>query len=498
MKVSIVGLDGLYFSILKSFCNSGYLPFIKSMLNKSVIGELISTLPPYTPPAWTSIASGVYPDKHRIFGFLRVTKAMNSFNIKLNTAYNVHFPRIWEILAMQRRSSVIVNVPLIYPFRAMVSKSYTIIIPGWDSPIKKIYPSNLQHKFHNALLQPYEWWDFIRYADERAYIRAVEQALQARVETILELVDSINWNLLFIIFSETDWIMHRFVNIHLNYNLKLFSGILRILDHAIRHIRNPSDLTIICSDHGFKLYRGRFYVNELLYKYGYLKYHITRLQSSSTTQNSTSNKNSLLSSFISHGYPIVRVLARSLPERVLRKVFRKLAGLFKFKIVIDPKYTIAFAPEYGSVYVRRGFLSYVKRILEDNTNYMHVLQVSDVYRSWNNNFPDIILMPKNNIWPTAGVSGFSISGSLLDLIPHPDHAMHGVFIASGDDILPGNINRVYCVDITPTVLAYMGLLIPKRVDGKVIDNIVYNKHPPIFRDIYSKWLIIRKINKLNK
>ena len=68
-KVAFLGLDGLDYELLNLALDRSLMPFLKSILYKSVRTR-IWCYPPYTPPMWTSIRTGVNPEKHSITDFL--------------------------------------------------------------------------------------------------------------------------------------------------------------------------------------------------------------------------------------------------------------------------------------------------------------------------------------------------------------------------------------------------------------------------------------------
>ena len=68
-KVLLLGIDGITYNVLDPAFEAGHMPNYKALLDRSASGYLTSTVPPYTPPGWTSIFTGVNPGKHGIFGF---------------------------------------------------------------------------------------------------------------------------------------------------------------------------------------------------------------------------------------------------------------------------------------------------------------------------------------------------------------------------------------------------------------------------------------------
>ena len=66
-RVFVIGLDGATFDLLDPWIEDGRLPNLKKLMEKSAYGRLESTIPPISPPAWTSFMTGVNPGKHGIY-----------------------------------------------------------------------------------------------------------------------------------------------------------------------------------------------------------------------------------------------------------------------------------------------------------------------------------------------------------------------------------------------------------------------------------------------
>jgi predicted AlkP superfamily phosphohydrolase/phosphomutase len=69
-KVLVIGLDGGTFTLLQPWMDEGKLPNLKMIQEEGVSGELESTIPPITPPAWSSFMTGNNPGKHGVFHFV--------------------------------------------------------------------------------------------------------------------------------------------------------------------------------------------------------------------------------------------------------------------------------------------------------------------------------------------------------------------------------------------------------------------------------------------
>ena len=59
--VLLIGLDGGTFATLDPLIEGGVMPFLKEFLASGVRGELLSVIPPLTPPGWSSLVTGRTP-----------------------------------------------------------------------------------------------------------------------------------------------------------------------------------------------------------------------------------------------------------------------------------------------------------------------------------------------------------------------------------------------------------------------------------------------------
>lgn len=57
-RVLVIGLDGATFEIIKPMVKEGKLPNFARLMREGSFGPLKSSMPPITPCAWTSFATG--------------------------------------------------------------------------------------------------------------------------------------------------------------------------------------------------------------------------------------------------------------------------------------------------------------------------------------------------------------------------------------------------------------------------------------------------------
>lgn len=73
-KMIVLGVDGMDPSLAKKFMDQGKMPNLKKFVERGSAREdlvLLGALPTVTPPMWTTLASGSYPNTHGITAFMR-------------------------------------------------------------------------------------------------------------------------------------------------------------------------------------------------------------------------------------------------------------------------------------------------------------------------------------------------------------------------------------------------------------------------------------------
>ena len=111
-KVLLLGLDGATSRILNPAFEAGHMPVFKALLDRSASGILASTHPPYTPPGWTSIFTGVNPGRHGIFGFTVGNAQRRGGLVRLD---RVRAPALWNAANAQGTPVGLFNIPMTYP-----------------------------------------------------------------------------------------------------------------------------------------------------------------------------------------------------------------------------------------------------------------------------------------------------------------------------------------------------------------------------------------------
>ncbi len=115
-KMAIIGLDcvpdSLVFDALAT-----ELPTLGSLMDHGVWGTLLSTDPPITIPAWTTITTGRDPGELGLYGF-RNRLAYDQYGLTVVNDTHVAVPRLWDYIEHQGGASILLAIPQTYPPRA--------------------------------------------------------------------------------------------------------------------------------------------------------------------------------------------------------------------------------------------------------------------------------------------------------------------------------------------------------------------------------------------
>ena len=72
-KILLIGWDAADWKIINKLMDTGQMPAMERLVNEGVMGNIATLDPPFSPMLWTTIATGVRPDKHGILGFTEPT-----------------------------------------------------------------------------------------------------------------------------------------------------------------------------------------------------------------------------------------------------------------------------------------------------------------------------------------------------------------------------------------------------------------------------------------
>lgn len=293
-RLVIVGIDGATFDIIRPMVAAGELPHIARILREGVSADLESTKPPLTPPAWTSMFTGLNPGRHGVFHFIR--RQLGRYECVLNDSRNYAGKDLMSLLSNRGWSVGALAVPMTYP-PFPVRNGY--VVSGIPMPLTGptiAWPSALVSEMQAVLGRPYRpdidyepfqadietaEDDLARYARLRDELFSVERD---RLRLMERLMLDRPTDFFFTVVSVTDRCQHYFWKFqdrsHRGWTPegeRLYGTVVkdayRLADEFVGRARSLAgdDVPIVLvSDHGFGPQHADFFVNKWLEDVGLL------------------------------------------------------------------------------------------------------------------------------------------------------------------------------------------------------------------------------------
>ncbi len=124
-KILLIGIDGADPKIMSKLMGEGKLPNFSRLKESGTFATLKTSIPPQSPIAWTSIATGSNPGKHNIFDFIR--RNPDNYNPELSlskakpgirsTKYEPYIKgtQFWKITSDAGIPATIIRWPITFP-----------------------------------------------------------------------------------------------------------------------------------------------------------------------------------------------------------------------------------------------------------------------------------------------------------------------------------------------------------------------------------------------
>jgi predicted AlkP superfamily phosphohydrolase/phosphomutase len=264
MRVLIFGVDGLSFRVIHPMMQAGYLPNFQALANEGVESVLESKFPPFTPPAWTSIVTGMKPAKHGVYDFWEYDEHGRDQLVTGRKAGKA----IWNLLSDYGRRVLVLNVPLTYPPEP-VNGIFVSGFPGAHETGDFTYP----HTFRDELIGhvPNYSVDLDKDALRRSEHSHAEQAVlvtENRLALMRHLLREKDWDFAFVVYRLADHLQHKRwpeVTAMRPEELRYYQLVDKALGEAREAVGRDGYLFVV-SDHGFQGTRAIFSLNEYLYR----------------------------------------------------------------------------------------------------------------------------------------------------------------------------------------------------------------------------------------
>ncbi|MBI4177273.1 MAG: alkaline phosphatase family protein [Candidatus Aenigmarchaeota archaeon] len=467
-RVLVIGIDAATWDLLNPWIEDGQLPNIAHLAEEGAIGNLTSVLPVISPAAWTSFATGTTPAKHGVFGYQQRREGSYENYVPLSTDAKAKW--FWEILGEHGKRSVIINMPGTYP----PGELNGILISGEVAVDIATYPPELAEQLKSKGYS-IESKGYVNTPKDE-FLEDLNKVTDKRAEIGLEMMESEDWDLFFIVFTESDRIQHYLWDDMENKDkkyggemLKYFQRMDSIVGEFVDKAGNNTT-TFVVSDHGAGRLKKRFYLDKWLEEQGYLVAE-------------------------SSGNPLLKkaelVFAALLRSTGISEVVRNFVIFFggepeKIKppeIAVDLANSKAFSSGYyePAIYINRNIVSEnereklageivekLRRLKDGKTGqnvFIRASRADEIYNASSPDMPDIFLESNYNYSVVGGLrypwlfeSGLRETGT---------HRIKGIFIASGKGVRKGVVvEDASLIDVAPAILGVFGIA-DENMEGKV-------------------------------
>ena len=277
-KVIIIGFDGLCSTLVNEYISKDFLPTFKKMKQNGVSGNLMSTIPPLSGPAWSSFVSGLNPGNHGIYDFITEEEREGVKKVKIHDSNTLKGRCIWDYLGHFSYKSIVINVPLTYPPR----KINGIMVSGFPSPKNGLYANPkelekiLRERFPSYRIDVNITEVNYNNIKKDNYVNSCLNLMFQRFDLAKYLFESYEWDLFFIVFTVSDRIQHLFWPYQDNsypYELDnrgefehtirdMYVELDKILDYFYDKISSDTMLFVV-SDHGFESVYKKFGISNM-------------------------------------------------------------------------------------------------------------------------------------------------------------------------------------------------------------------------------------------
>jgi predicted AlkP superfamily phosphohydrolase/phosphomutase len=259
-----------------------HLPNLRRLMAGGTYGELTSSIPAITVPAWSCMMSSKDPGQLGCYGFRN--RADHSYErMNIATAKTIEADRVWDILSRAGKSVVVTGVPQTYPVSpvngCMVSSFLT---PSTHSQFT--YPADLKAEVGGLLDDEY-MFDVYQFRTENKghLLEQIYKMSDQHHKLIMHLMTSRSWDFFMHVDMGVDRIHHGFWKFFDERHPKHEPG--NRYENAIRDyyihldgrigerlaLLDDDTGVLVVSDHGGKPMMGGICFNEWLKQEGYLR-----------------------------------------------------------------------------------------------------------------------------------------------------------------------------------------------------------------------------------
>ena len=496
--VLVIGLDGAAPELIGAWAREGYLPHLAGLMTRGVWGELRSTVPPVTAPAWVSFMTGKNPGAHGILGFQTLDLSRYDYFAGSTFVNSTHFAEqsIFQMLSRAGRRVAAISVPMTYP----------------PFPVNGALVSGFPHPGHHAHTYPPDlaarlepWYPPGRRLREtispEERIAEAQHLVVRQTEVALELLDETDWDLFAVVFNNTDAIAHYFWRYMSQGDGKgpYVEAVLdayRQADQAIGQLLervSSETLVMVMSDHGM-----RAAPEKVVHLNGWLRF---RGLLAARNEGITLQQQALEWIKGRVGRPVKYAVQRCLPQRVVTgltavslnvgaidwahtrayyvRLFRTVDGIQINLRERQSQGVVAPGAEYEAL--RSEIIEHLETLRDPESSELvveTVMRREDVFDGpWLTSMPDLIVQ-----FRPLYAGGVGLGPALIERPRQmhayskgwsATHAPEGVLIMAGGPVVrAGTLAGTRIEDLAPTILYALGEPVPADVGSRVLVEVL--------------------------
>jgi len=406
------------------------------------------------------------------------------------------------MLSFVGKRCVVINLPLSWPLKRMKG----VLLADWLSPKNFVYPTEYASMAKDYIYSP-------RVAPGIEGVDFLVESVLSNTEVAKRFFNNVDWDLFFIMFSETDKVMHllRLERLEGLQKHRKALKIFEIIDSFIGWIMRNSpenSLIVVVSDHGINNSDLLVRINAFLSLKGFARRtvgtphdftELVRFADEEKVGDPKPLDNRLIRL-------LIRMTSRSAGlQRIAKSLHTRLHDRFITKsVVVDYRNSEAYMPydqTYGIVAKEHDTVRYrvlaALKDLEKHTDrkLFHLVDFKErIYQGLHTSpAPDIIVIPKADV----SMSKSAFGSAPISRVSMIDHNYEGILILYGPAVKQGIAEGYKCLyDVIPTVFSYLGLAIPHHTDGTIIGEAFYNEEEAKITDYLAKYEIVKKLQRL--